>query len=59
MIKTLPAGVQSSLHLEGLVRLAENTLPWFRLNLGWVAPAAIGFALGMLMRTIRKRSGNV
>ena len=59
LIKTLPAGVQSSLHLEGLVRLAENTLPWFRLNLGWVAPAAIGFALGMLMRTIRKRSGNV
>lgn len=58
LIKTLPAGVQSGLHLEGLVRLAENMLPWFRLNLGWVVPAAIGFALGMLRRAIRKRSGN-
>ena len=58
LVKTLPVGVQSSLHLEGLVRLAENTLPWFRLNLGWVVPAAIGLALGMTVRTIRKRSGN-
>lgn len=58
LIKTLPVGVQSSLHLEGLVRLAENTLPWFRLNLGWVVPAAIGLALGMTVRAIRKRSGN-
>lgn len=58
LIKTLPVGVQSSLHLEGLVCLAENTLPWFRLNLGWVVPAAIGLALGMTVRAIRKRSGN-
>ncbi len=57
LIKTLPAGVQSGLHLEGLIRLADRMLPWFRLNLGWAVPAAIGFALGMLMRAIRKRRG--
>ena len=56
LIKTLPAGVQSGLHLEGLISLADRMLPWFRLNLGWVVPAAIGFALGMLMRALRKRS---
>lgn len=54
LLKTLPAGVQSGLHLEGLIRLAERMLPWFRLNLGWVVPAAIGLALGMLIRAIRK-----
>ena len=43
---------------EADFRLAEGMLLWFRLNLGWVVPAAIGFALGMLMRTIRKRSVN-
>ena len=54
LLKTLPAGVQSGLHLEGLIRLAERMLPWFRLNLGWVVPAAIGLALGMLIRAIRR-----
>ena len=56
LMKTLPAGVRSGLHLEGLIRLAEGMLPWFRLNLGWVVPAAIGLALGMMIRAARKRS---
>ena len=54
LVKTLPAGVQSGLHLDRLVGFAERTLPWFHLNLGWVVPAVIGLALGMLIRIIRK-----
>ena len=55
-VKTLPAGVQSSLHLERVTGFAEKILPWFHLNLGWVVPAVVGLALGILIRTIRKHS---
>ena len=57
LLKTLPAGMQSGLHLEGAIRLAECVLPWFRLNLGWVVPAAVGLALGLLIRRARKNGG--
>ena len=38
-MKTLPAGVQSSLHLDRLVAFARQYLPLFDLNLGWLLPA--------------------
>ena len=53
-LKTLPEGVQSGLHLGGMISFADRVLPWFNLNLGWVVPAAVGFALGLLIHTIRK-----
>lgn len=56
LIKTLPEGLRSSLHLNGAISFAETVLPWFHLNLGWVVPAALGFALGMLLRAVRSRN---
>ena len=55
LIKTLPEGLRSSLHLDGVVDLAGKILPWFHLNLGWVVPALIGFVLGMAIRFIRNQ----
>lgn len=49
--KTLPDGLRP----EGFVAFGAKILPWFNLNLGWVVPALIGFAVGMLIRTARKR----
>ena len=40
-MKTLPAGVQSSLHLDRLVAFARQYLPLFDLNLGWPPPELI------------------
>ena len=57
LIKTLPASLQAGMHLEGAVRLAERALPFFGINLGWVAPAVVGLALGLLLRAGRKRRG--
>lgn len=54
LIKTLPAALRSSLHLEPAVNLAENILPWYDLNLGWVVPAVIGFVIGMMSRGIKR-----
>lgn len=50
LLKTLPAALQSSLHLEGAISLARKLLPWFDLNLGWVVPALVGLALGWILR---------
>jgi len=56
LIKTLPAALQSSLHLAPVIGFAKQVLPWFDLNLGWVIPAAVGFVLGMVLRALKKRS---
>lgn len=51
LLKTLPASIRP----QGLVELGRKLLPWFDLNLGWVVPAALGLALGLLLRQIKKR----
>lgn len=56
LIKTMPASVQTGLHLDGAVTLARRILPMFDMNLGWIVPALIGFALGLLLRRFLKYS---
>lgn len=56
LLKTLPASVQSWLHVEGMISAARGLLPWFDINLGWVIPALIGLALGLLIRKVRKNA---
>ena len=46
-MKTLPASVQSALHLDIPIAFAERALPLFDKNLGWLLPAIIGFAIGL------------
>ena len=56
LMKTLPASLQQSLHLEGLLGFAGRILPWFDLNMGWVVPAVIGLAIGLAIRATRKKN---
>lgn len=55
LIKTLPAAVRSVLHLDGICAIAQKILPLFKLNLGWILPALIGFAVGLLIRATKKQ----
>ena len=48
-LKALPESLQIRFHLGNILKLAEKTLPWFHLNLGWVAPAAVGLIFGLLL----------
>ena len=53
-MKTLPAPVQTALHLDAPIAFAAAHLPLFDKNLGWLLPAVIGFAAGMAIRVSRK-----
>lgn len=53
LLKALPEGMLARLHLEQAVVLADRILPWFHLNLGWVAPAAVGLAAGLVLRGVK------
>ena len=49
LFKTLPAVLQVG-PVEGAVAFAGRFLPFFSLNLGWVVPALLGLALGLVLR---------
>ena len=55
-MKTLPAGVQSSLHLDRLVAFARQYLPLFDLNLGWLLPACLGFVICLVIHFSGRKS---
>lgn len=51
-LKALPAGVQALLHTGGLLSAAERSLPLFSIGMGWVLPAAVGLAIGLILRVL-------
>ena len=53
-MKTLPQGVQTALHLEAPIEFAKKYLPLFSLNLGWLLPAILGFAIGMILHLSKR-----
>lgn len=55
LLKSLPETTRISLHLNGVISTAAKILPWFDLNLGWVIPAIIGFAIAMLIRWFNQK----
>lgn len=54
-MKTLPAAVQASLHLEPIIAFADRYLPLFEKNLGWLLPALIGFVIGLAIHGSKKK----
>ena len=58
--KTLPEGIRNALNIQALTDLEHNIFPFFDLGLGWVAPAAIGLAIGLVLTVInRGKKGKV
>lgn len=54
LLKTLPASLQNTLHLDGILALAQKCLPFFSLNLGWIIPAGIGLVVGLTIHILRR-----
>ena len=55
LLKTLPAGLQESIHLAPVIGFARKILPWFDLNLGWAVPAIAGLFVGLIIRKMKNR----
>ena len=53
-LAALPDGIKNALHLEPVVALARQILPWSDLNLGWILPSLIGLGVGLLWRQKQK-----
>ena len=52
-LKALPSGIINALHLEGIISLAGKILPFYELGLGWVIPALLGLAIGIVIHFSR------
>ena len=55
-MKTLPGSAQTALHLDAPIQFAAANLPLFDKNLGWLLPAVIGFAIGMIWHLSRPKN---
>ena len=55
LIKALPAGLLTRLHLQSVPEAVEDILPLYSLGLGWVCPAAAGLVIGLLHYFITRK----
>ncbi len=56
LIHTLPGEWMSAIHLDGLILLLEEHLPFYQLGFGWVYPTIIGVLCGAFISFLKKRS---
>ena len=55
LASTLPTAVVEKLHLTVVVDAADKVLPFFDLGLGWILPAAVGAAIGLVLHAVSRR----
>ena len=56
LLRALPAGTQSALHLTGAVAWADRWFPLAAQGFGWLCPALLGLAAGLAVRQLKKSS---
>ena len=49
LLRTLPASLRATLHLDGVISAVGSVLPLSSLGLGWVCPAALGLIIGLMI----------
>ena len=54
LLHALPEGVRTACHLDGLLTALKGILPLAELGLGWVCPALLGLAIGLVIRAFRR-----
>ena len=55
LLRNLPENLRALLHLDGLIEAVGNVLPLSGIGFGWVCPAIIGLALGLLLHFSRRK----
>ena len=54
LLRALPEGTRTLLHVDGLNALVARTLPLAGEGFGWICPALLGFVIGLIIRNLRK-----
>ena len=52
-VRSLPAWLLTTCHLDGILKVLKETLPLAKLGLFWLCPAAIGFIIGLTIHFLR------
>ena len=55
-LNTLPAGIKEILHADVIITAAQKFLPFFSLGMGWVVPACVGLAIGLILHVSDKKA---
>ena len=55
LVNALPAAAKDALRLNALPEAAAKALPFFDLGMGWVCPALIGLAIGLILHFSKNR----
>ena len=55
LLRNLPENLRALLHLDGLIEAVGNVLPLSGIGFGWVCPAIIGLAIGLLLHFSRRK----
>lgn len=53
-LNALPANAKNVLHVNGLISFAGKYLPFFSIGMGWILPAAVGLAVGVVLFLVNK-----
>ena len=53
-IRALPDAAKAFLHAGWIVEAADRILPFSKIGFGWIAPAAIGLVVGLILWKIRE-----
>ena len=55
LLRNLPENLRALLHLDGLIEAVGNVLPLSGIGFGWVCPAIIGLAIGLILHFSRRK----
>lgn len=58
LLRSLPSGVRSALHLNGFLETVGRFLPLSSLGLAWLCPAALGALIGLVWHFVKVRRAN-
>ena len=53
-LKAAPESFINFLHLEKILEIVSNILPFANIGFGWILPALIGFIIGMILHITKK-----
>lgn len=54
LLKSLPESARSLLHVDPLLEVVSQVLPFFELGMGWICPALAGLVIGLIWKIAKK-----